>query len=220
LRKTAGRTPLLLSSLLLLGLLLLTHGPERHALASSNPPAHTIVAAGEASVPVAYQGVLYVTVMGRAQEGAAAQADAVRVEERVKTALKALGVSPDAMQAGVARVLPQRTAEGEVYSATRTIRVTVPKLQDAGPVIDAATRAGAAATSSVGLQPLPPSPGQESEAIRQAVADAERKGAAVAKALGVPLGTPTEVTVASAGFRSGADGLPAWFVSVQVRYGR
>jgi uncharacterized protein YggE len=213
------RWPTALAGLMTLGLLLFLHTPVNAALAGNDPPpVRAIVVEGEGTVPVGHQAVLYITVESRAADGGAAQADAARAEEKVRTALRALGIGDEAMHSGMVKVVPMRDASGTVFQATRVLRVTVAKAAETGPVLDAAVRAGATATSSMGWQPLPPTGPEMQRAVAQAMANARAKAEVVARSLGVRLGAPVQVSVLSGGYRSGVSGDPEWAVTVEVRY--
>lgn len=216
--KTHG-VPFLLSALLVVGLLLTFHTPPAPVLASSDPGPRTIVATGTGVVPIGYQGILFVTLEARAKDGESATEDVLRLERKAESALAEVGVEAGDIQHGTLQVLPERTASTDGFVARRVLRVTVDGLQEAAPVIRAALRAGAAATSSVGWQPLRPTATEQQTALARALQDARGQAQLLAKALGVPLGPASEVTVLGDGLQTDRDGHPLLKITVQVRYG-
>jgi uncharacterized protein YggE len=113
--------------------------------------------------------------------------------ERVLAALEAAGIADKHVQTQDVSVWPRYDMEGETtdgYTARNSVRVTIHDLDQAGAVIEAATRAGANEVSG----PLLSSSAREqleAKALEAAVADARKKAEALAKAAGVGLGRVT-----------------------------
>ena len=114
--------------------------------------------------------------------------------------INALGVTSQQIQTSRLTIMPvysQRPNSNEApkivgYSASNMISITLENLSQIGPVVDAGLDNGANQLEGVGFGLKNDGPARE-KALRQAVAEAQSKAAAMASALSVKLGTPLEV---------------------------
>lgn len=157
----------------------------------------TIVVSGTGRVSAAPDiALLTLGVESQAPTLAETTADAARRMSAVVARLKALGVT-DADIATVAYSVDPRTAPTDAarrdpprivgYYVSNLAQVTVRKLTDAGPILDAAVAAGANAVRGIRFGLADSSPAQ-AEARKLAVADALAKARELATAAGVTLG--------------------------------
>jgi uncharacterized protein YggE len=136
---------------------------------------------------------------------------------RVLAALKAAGIAEKDIKTQDVSVWPEYDTTGgdaEGYTARNSVSVTIHDLDQAGAVIEAATRAGANEVSGPMLSPSAREQ-LEAKALEAAVANAHKKAAALAKAAGVGLGrvtamvegggTPGPVVYEAAALRSAKD---------------
>lgn len=84
------------------------------------------------------------------------------------------------------------------YQASEQFTITVRKLGVIGPVISAATAAGANQVNGVSLQPVDPNAGQQ-QAVAAALKSARKEALAEAQELGVQLGKVTAVQIQPSG---------------------
>ena len=158
---------------------------------------YTIVVSGSGRVSVAPDtALLTLGVESQAPTLAEATADAARRMSAVVARVKALGVT-DSDIATVAYSVDPRTAPTDAarrdpprivgYQVSNLAQVTVRKLADAGPILDAAVAAGANAVRGIRFT-LADSTTAQAEARKRAVADALAKARELAAAAGVTLG--------------------------------
>jgi uncharacterized protein YggE len=168
-------------------------------VASLDAPGNAIVVAGTGRVSVAPDtALLTLGVESQAPTLAEATGDASRRMTAVVARIKALGVA----DADIATVVysvdprlaptdPQRRGDEPPriigYHVTNLAQVTVRKLADAGPILDAAVAAGANAVRGIRFTLADPASAQ-AKARANAVADAMAKARQLAGAAGVKLG--------------------------------
>jgi uncharacterized protein len=159
---------------------------------------NAIVVSGTGRVSVAPDtALLMLGVESQAPTLAEATADAGRRMSAVVARVKALGVT-DADIATVAYSVDPRTAPTDAarrdpprivgYYVSNLAQVTVRKLADAGPILDAAVAAGANAVRGIRFT-LADSSKAQAEARKLAVADALARARELAAAAGVTLGS-------------------------------
>jgi uncharacterized protein YggE len=167
-------------------------------VANLDAAGHAIVVNGTGRVSVPPDtALLTLGVESQAPTLGDATSDAGRRMSAVVARIKAFGVAdPDIVT--VAYSVDPRTAPGDPvrreeppriigYHVTNLVQVTVRKLQDAGPVLDAAVAAGANTVRGIRFTLADPAPAQ-AEARRKAVTDALARTRQLAAAAGVELG--------------------------------
>lgn len=158
---------------------------------------HTIVVGGTGKASVAPDiALLTLGVESQAPALAEATADAAKRMSAVLARIKALGVA-DADITTVVYSVDPRTAPIDPsrrepprivgYQVSNIVQVTVRKLADAGPILDAAVAAGANAVRGIRFS-LADASAAQAESRKRAVADALAKARQLAAAAGVTLG--------------------------------
>jgi uncharacterized protein YggE len=155
-------------------------------------PEHTLSVSGTGSVSVK-PDVADITVgvtVQRDQAGAAA-ADAATVMDAVITAIKGLGIAEEDIQTTTLSLSPVYDYDRSPYrlvgyTATNLVTVTVRDLTQVGPVIDAATGAGATDVNSISFR-LQDQTAAETEAREMAVTAARAKADTIAAAAGTEI---------------------------------
>jgi len=166
-------------------------------VAGLDAPGNVIVVGGTGRVSVAPDtALLTLGVESQAPTLAEATADAARRMSAVVARIKALGVA-DADIATVTYSVDPRTAPIDParrdpprivgHQVSNIAQVTVRKLTEAGPILDAAVAAGANAVRGIRFT-LADSTAAQAEARKRAVADALAKARQLAAAAGVTLG--------------------------------
>ncbi len=185
-----------MSSLCLVFAVLLAAGCV--TVATPDPSANAIVVTGTGRVAVAPDtALLTVGVESQAAGLAEATSDAARRMSAVVARVKAFGVA-DTDIATVSYSVDPRTAPSDParrdepprivgYRVANVARVTVRKLSDAGPILDAAVGAGANAVRGIQFT-LADSDKATTDARASAVGDAMVKARQFAAAAGVTLG--------------------------------
>jgi len=185
-----------MSSLCLVFAVLLAAGCV--TVATPDPSANAIVVTGTGRVTVAPDtALLTLGVESQAAGLAEATSDAARRMSAVVARVKAFGVA-DTDIATVSYSVDPRTAPSDParrdepprivgYRVTNVARVTVRKLSDAGPILDAAVGAGANAVRGIQFT-LADSDKATTDARASAVGDAMVKARQFAAAAGVTLG--------------------------------
>jgi uncharacterized protein YggE len=148
--------------------------------------------------------MISVAVVTQAQTALAAQQDNAQKSERMVRALKsAAGAGAEVETSGYSlqpqynyRENQQPTIRG--YEARNTVTVTLGDLLRVGPVIDAATAAGANTIDNLSFTLRRDEPARD-QALAQATREALRKAQVMAQALGGRVGRIIEVQEASAG---------------------
>lgn len=188
---------------LLLPIALLIAPVTSHAqdMMATAPAIPQILVVGRGEVKVTPdKATIQVSVQTRAATAAAAAAENATKQQAVLSALKALGLGNDQLSTMNYNVYPeQRYVEGKEpqivgYNVTNTILVEVRKLNQVGPVIDAALAHGANMITSLQFSASNTDSARRTAiglAIEKARADAE----AAARAARGSLGTLLEINV-------------------------
>lgn len=158
----------------------------------SAKPEHTLSVSGTGSVSVKpdLADVTVGVTVQRDTAGAAA-ADVANVMDAVITAVKALGIAEEDIQTTSLSLSPvydyDRTPYRLVaYTATNLVTVTVRDITQAGPVIDAATGAGATDVNNITFR-VADQAAAETQAREQAVRAARAKADTIAAAAGTEI---------------------------------
>jgi uncharacterized protein YggE len=155
-------------------------------------PEHTLSVSGTGSVSVK-PDVADVTVGVTVQRDNAgdAAADAANVMDAVITSIKALGIAEEDIQTTTLNLSPVYDYDRSPYrlvgyTASNLVTVTVRDLTKVGPVIDAATEAGATDVNSISFR-LSDQTAAETEAREMAVLAARAKADTIAAAAGTEI---------------------------------
>ncbi|HET9776646.1 MAG TPA: SIMPL domain-containing protein [Gemmatimonadaceae bacterium] len=170
---------------------------------SLQPLVPQIVVAGRGEIKVtADRATIQISVQTRAATAAAAAAENATKQQSVLTALRALGLANDQLSTVNYNVYPeQRYQEGKDpeiigYNVTNTVLVEVRKLNQVGPVIDAALSHGANMITSLQFSASNTEAARRS-AIAMAIEKARADADAAARAAHGTLGTLLEINVGS-----------------------
>jgi uncharacterized protein YggE len=140
-------------------------------------------------------------VTRQAQTAEAAQEGVNRVAQAILDALTKLGIPKDQIQTSQLTLFPvyapQRPETPQeprvvAYRASNTVSVRSTKLQQAGPIVDAALKAGANQVEGVSFGLRNDLPARE-RALRQAIEEARRKAEVMAQAADVRLGGTLQI---------------------------
>lgn len=171
--------------------------------ASSQSVVPQIVVAGRGEVKVtADRATIQISVQTRAATAAAAAAENAAKQQSVLSALRTLGLGNDQLSTVNYNVYPeQRYQEGKDpeivgYNVTNTVLVEVRKLNQVGPVIDAALSHGANMITSLQFSASNTEAARRS-AIAMAIEKARADADAAARAAHGTLGTLLEISVGS-----------------------
>jgi hypothetical protein len=162
-------------------------------------PQITVVGHGEVKV-TADRATIQISVQTRAPTAAAAASENAAKQQSVLNALRALGLGNDQLSTVNYNVYPeQRYQEGkdpEVvgYNVTNTVLVEVRKLNQVGPVIDAALSHGANMITSLQFSASNTEIARRA-AIAMAIEKARADAESAAKAARGTLGTLLEMTI-------------------------
>jgi uncharacterized protein len=179
---------------------LMVHSQDSQA-PLANIPQIAVSARGEVKV-TPDRATIQISVQTRASTAAAAAAENANKQQAVLSALRALGLGNDQLSTINYNVYPeQRYNEGKeptivAYNVTNTILVDVRKLNQVGPIIDAALSHGANMITSLQFYASNTETARRSAiatAIEKARADAE----AAARAARGSLGTLLEINIGS-----------------------
>lgn len=158
----------------------------------SEKPEHTLSVNGTGNVSVK-PDVADITVGVTVQRDTAgdAAADAANVMDAVITAIKGLGIAEQDIQTTTLNLSPvydyERTPYRLVaYTASNLVTITVRDLTQVGPVIDAATAAGATDVNGISFR-LEDQTAAETEAREMAVEAARAKADTIAAAAGTEI---------------------------------
>jgi hypothetical protein len=132
-----------------------------------------------------------------AREALSANSEQMR---RVIAAVKAAGVAKDDIKTQDVSVSANYADEGRIdgYSARNSVLVKIRDLDKAGPILDAASNAGANEVYGPTLS-RSDEDALQAKALGSAVQDARKKAEALADAAGVRLGRVTSITEGSSG---------------------
>jgi uncharacterized protein YggE len=171
--------------------------------ASSQSVVPQIVVAGRGEVKVtADRATIQISVQTRAATAAAAAAENAAKQQSVLSALRTLGLGNDQLSTVNYNVYPeQRYQEGKDpeivgYNVTNTVLVEVRKLNQVGPVIDAALSHGANMITSLQFSASNTEAARRS-AIAMAIEKARADADAAARAAHGTLSTLLEISVGS-----------------------
>lgn len=193
--------------------------PAGFAAGPVEPPTLQVTGVGEAgAAPDTARLTLGFTA--RAPQAAAAYEQTAAALNRVVQALMQAGLAADQMQTQEVALNPvfDRPRDGGEsrltgYEATATLAVILRDLVRVGAIIDLAVSAGANRVDGVQFT-VRERERAEAAALTQAVQDAQRQAAVLARALGVALGPVREVSTEAAPgpspylARSAAEGIP------------
>lgn len=164
-----------------------------------------VVVSGDALVQARPDtAMISVAVVTQAQSALAAQQENARRSEAMVRALKAAAGAGAEVETSGYSLQPQYTYRENQqpfirgYEARNTVTVTLGDLTKVGPVIDAATEAGANNIDSLSFTLRRDEPARD-EALAAATREALRKAQVMAQALGGRVGRILEVQEASAG---------------------
>lgn len=188
-RPTLTPLRILASASLVLGLT----ASRAHADTGGGPPASTIRVTGQGSVTSRPdRAEIDLGVVTRADTSEQAAAENARVVRNVFGALRGV-LGPNAEIETISYTLspdyqypPQGQPRITGYTATNVVRVTQDELSRLGPVIDAATRAGANQIQRIRFT-LKDEAAAKAGALRMAALDARAKASSLARALGLQI---------------------------------
>lgn len=168
--------------------------------AAAPPPQITVTARGEVqSTPD--RARVQVGVETQAKTAAAAAAENNKKQAAVLAAIKALGVPAAQITTMGYNVTPvqryddkERRVVIDGYQVSNVVQVVADKLEQAGPIIDAALANGANRVNSLDFVLKDPSKARD-EALTKAVESARRQADVAAKAAGGSLGELLEINV-------------------------
>jgi uncharacterized protein YggE len=165
---------------------------------SDDQPIPSITVNGSGEVRVAPDlAVVQLGVLAQADTARQAQQEASKIAQGILDGVKALGVAKEEIQTSQLVLTPvydqpspQRQAPQPPhvvgYRASNVVSVRLSDLTKVGPVIDAATEAGANRVEGVDFR-LENDQAARREALKQAVEEAQAKARTIAAALGVEL---------------------------------
>ena len=144
--------------------------------------------------------IAYVNLGVRTENVDAKEAQAANnaVMTKLVAVLKALGIKDEDIQTSGYSIYPSYdySAKGEArvigYSVNNNVSVTVRNINNVGEVIDNAVAAGANTAGGIQFS-IADTNAYYAQALAQAVLNAKSKSIALANALGVTVGTPTEI---------------------------
>lgn len=171
------------------------------AFSQTSIPQIVVTGRGEVKV-TADRATIQISVQTRAATAAAAAAENATKQQSVLSALRALGLGNDQLSTVNYNVYPeQRYQEGKDpeivgYNVTNTVLVEVRKLNQVGPVIDAALSHGANMITSLQFSASNTEAARRS-AIAMAIEKARADADAAARAAHGTLGTLLEINVGS-----------------------
>ena len=175
---------------------------QAHAQVAPAPPipAITVTARGEVQV-APDRGRVQVGIETRAKTAAAAASENNTKQTAILAAIKALGIPASQITTLNFNVSPvQRYDEKERkviidgYQVSNIVQVVTDKLEQTGPIIDAALGAGANRVAGLDFLVKDPSKARDA-ALAQAVESARRQAEVAAKAAGGTLGELLEINV-------------------------
>lgn len=175
-----------------------SHAQDSHA--TMEPIPHIAVAAQHEVKIQPDRATIQISVQTRAPTAAAAGAQNATRLQAVLSALRALGLTNDQLSTANYNIYPDyRHVQGKEpeiigYNVTNTIVADVRQLNQVGPVIDAALRAGANMMSSLQFYASNTEAARRT-AIAAAIAKARGDAEAAARAAGGSLGPLLDITV-------------------------
>jgi uncharacterized protein YggE len=154
------------------------------------------------------QAKLQVGVNATAGNAQDARTQAAQAMADVVAALKSSGVAADDIQTNYFSIQPQYDYSGGKqrqtgYVASNSVSATIRKVDSAGSVADAVTRAGGNRVFVAGIQfSNGDSTAAQVDAQGKAIADARRQAAQIAQSAGVSLAAPVSIQVGACGTTS------------------
>ncbi len=181
-------------TLLIIAVPLVSCIPALGQVIDSTSVQHGIMVSGSADIYVS-PDLARVTlgVRTRADTAQKASTDNAAAFQKVMQSIRRLGIPDTDIQTAQYTLqpvyqYPQNAAPVLVgYEATNLIRLTVRNLQQVGPVVDAAVKAGANVVQDISFS-LANETAVQAEVLTKAVEDGKSKAAVIAKALDVKLG--------------------------------
>lgn len=175
-------------------------------------PAPRIVTSGSGEARVAPdRATIFIGVQSRASTAAAAASTNARRQRAVLDTLRALGLTSAQLSTVNYNVSPEmqydqtsRTSRVIGYTVSNSVRVEVNRLDQVGPVIDAALAKGANEISSLQFRSSAADSARRA-ALADAVADARADAEALARAAGGTLGDLIELSTSSSPIRPYAE---------------
>lgn len=165
----------------------------------AGPPAISVSSTGEARVTPDRAWVT-VGVMSRAATAAAASAANARTQRAILDTLRAMGFQPEQLTTSGYNVSPdmrynQQTGESTItgYTVRNSVRVEVRRIEQVGPVIDAALKKGSNEIQGIGFFSSRADSARR-EALANAVALARADAEVLARAAGGTLGELLELS--------------------------
>jgi len=192
---TRARLILLAAALAAAALAFAATRPE--AAHGDDPIGHQITVHGIGSVTAVPDRVAFgFGVQTTAKTAGAALTANAAAADKVVAALKAAGIAAKDIQTQSLFVSQRRSEDGLTvlgYDASSSVRATLPSIDTAGAVIDAAVAAGADSVDGPSLT-VSNARTLERKALAAALADARARAQALAEAAGVTLGPITAIT--------------------------
>ena len=173
--------------------------PAQAQAVSAQPP--RIITSGEAQVRVPPdRATILVGVQTRGATAAAAGADNARRQKAILDTLKAMGLGPDQIATQNYSVYPEMQyppsgGNGRIvgYNVSNVVRVELRRVEQVGPVVDAALAKGANQINSIQFHSSTAADARRT-AMAEAVKDARADAEALARAAGGSLGPLVELT--------------------------
>lgn len=162
-------------------------------------PNIVVAARGEATV-TPDRATLHIAVETRSSNAAAAASQNAQIQQRVIAAVRALGIANEQISTTSYNISPEyrydpnRAPQLIGYRASNTVVVDVRRIDQVGPVIDAAVGAGANVVSSLQFYSSQAESARR-DALARAMEIARRDAEVMARAAGGGLGTLLEASV-------------------------
>jgi uncharacterized protein len=180
-------------------------GPASAAATDPGSAIHGITVQGTGKVTLTPDlANITVAVQSQGSTAAKTQSQASAAMTKVIAAMKAKGVADKDLATAWLSLGPQYDYSGAQtlpriigYQANQSLSITVRKIDDTGPIIDAAVGAGANQVSGISFSVADPV-AATAQARTAAIVDAKARAAALASAAGVAVGSPLEITETSA----------------------
>jgi len=175
------------------------------AFGQTQPTVPSLSVTGNAEVQTAPdQAVVRLGVTQESPTAQEAQQKANSVAQSILASLRQLGIPPKDIQTSQLTLFPIYTGEGVEpmrrerpriagYRASNVVSVTVRKMEQVGPVVDAGLKAGSNQVEGITFG-LEDDAAARQQALTQAAAEAQKKAEAIAKALGMRITGILEVS--------------------------
>jgi uncharacterized protein len=180
-------------------------GPAQAAVPDTTSTVHGITVQGTGKVSLTPDlATLSIGIQAQGSTAAKTQSAASAAMTKVIAAVKAKGIAQKDLATAWLSLGPQYDYSGGStlpriigYQATQSLSITVRKIDDTGPIIDAAVSAGANTVSGITFSVADPV-AATAQARTAAITDAKARAAALASAAGVSVGSPLSITETSA----------------------